>query len=53
MIRVVVWQISGLCSLDYFHCSCTLIVQFQQASNCSNLTVKGVKLENGVKYVLI
>ena len=53
MIRLVVWQISELCSLDYFHCSCTLIVQFQQASNCSNLTVKGVKLENGVKYVLI
>ena len=26
-------------ALDSFHCSCTLIVQFQQASNCSKSTV--------------
>ena len=31
--------VSWVSALDRFHCSCTLIVQFQQASNCSKSTV--------------
>ena len=31
--------VSWVSALDRFHCSCTLINQFQQASNCSKSTV--------------